>query len=117
MEPLEKAEIAVHESTTLELLCGKVTHNVSVVSKYLRENNLPQPSFDRHAPLTFVPAKSPVYIQNARQDLMEAALKLFQLANGPSEYIPTLALGVSLFHRIYQEFLVLMIDKYRSIIT
>jgi hypothetical protein len=82
------------KSSKLELLGDAVARNVSIVSDYLQKNNLPQPSFERNASLTFIPPKSPSHIQQAHQALMEAALKLFQLASGPIEYIPNLALGV-----------------------
>ncbi|OKL62670.1 hypothetical protein UA08_01176 [Talaromyces atroroseus] len=88
-----KDRTRVPETTKLESLKDDVVRNVSIVSDYLQKNGLPQPSFERNAPLTFIPPRSPSHIQQARQDLMEAALKLFQLASGPIEYIPNLALG------------------------
>jgi 6-hydroxytryprostatin B O-methyltransferase len=78
----------------LEDLAKQVTDNSTKISIFLQDSGHRQPSFDRDAPTTFIPAKSPPEIRTARQHLLEASLKIFQLAVGPSEYIPNLALGV-----------------------
>nr|WCR31483.1 O-methyltransferase [Talaromyces sp.] len=90
---MDPSRMEAPKASSLEILGDEVTRNVSILSKYLLQNDLPQPSFERSAPLTSIPPKSPAFVQQARQDLMDAALKLFQLASGPSEYIPNLALG------------------------
>lgn len=77
----------------LEELSWKITRNASVVSQHLASNGLPQPSLDREGPSTVLPNDSPQDIQRARQELISASLELFQLATGPSEFLPNLATG------------------------
>ncbi|PWY71774.1 S-adenosyl-L-methionine-dependent methyltransferase [Aspergillus sclerotioniger CBS 115572] len=77
----------------LEELSWTITKNASIVSQYLAAHQLPQPSVHGDGPSTVVPSKAPPAIQQARQHLMAASLELLQLAIGPSEYLPNLAMG------------------------
>lgn len=79
----------------LEELSLTITHNASVVSQHLKANNLPQPSFNSDGPSVVIPRDSPQSVIKAQQDLIAAALEISQLAIGPSEFLPNLALGVS----------------------
>ncbi|THC89106.1 hypothetical protein EYZ11_011453 [Aspergillus tanneri] len=90
----EKLEQNGHSSSLLEKLANEILQKSIQISMYLAANDHAQPSFDRDAPITCIPANAPPEIRKARQDLMEGSLKAFQLAMGPSEYIPNLALGV-----------------------
>lgn len=78
----------------LEDLSAKIQENVCRISLFLRRDGHALPSFDVDAPVTTLPASAPTEIHAARQALMEAALQTFQLAAGPSEYLPHLAVGV-----------------------
>ena len=78
----------------LESLSWRITKHSSIVSEYLRAQALPQPSFASDGPSTVVPREAPQYVRQAQQQLVSAALELSQLALGPSEFVPNLALGV-----------------------
>ena len=80
----------------LEALSSTIAHNASAVSNYLRANHVTQPSFDSDGPPAVVPNDSPPYVQQARHELIAAALEMVQLATGPSEFLPNLATGVRL---------------------
>ncbi|KAH8698978.1 sterigmatocystin 8-O-methyltransferase [Talaromyces proteolyticus] len=80
-------------SFPLEELAWQCTKNAIAVSQYLSANELPQPSHEPDAPSSTLPKDAPPNIRRARQSLMNAALQLFQLAAGPSEFIPNLAPG------------------------
>ena len=82
----------------LEELSKTITTNARTVSQYLEANHLPQPSSKSDGPSTVVPSGSPPSIQQARQNLITAALETLQLAIGPSEFLPNLATGVRLEH-------------------
>ncbi|KAI1452578.1 sterigmatocystin 8-O-methyltransferase [Annulohypoxylon moriforme] len=77
----------------LEELAWQCTRNAVAVSQYLSAQNLPQPSHEADGPSSTLPKNAPPNIQRARQVLMDSALQLFQLAAGPSEFIPNLAPG------------------------
>lgn len=78
----------------LEDLATRIQENAGRISSFLRGNGHSLPSFDVDAPTATLPASAPTEIHAARQALMEAALQTFQLAAGPSEYLPHLAVGV-----------------------
>ena len=92
----------------LEELGRTVTKNASIVSQYLSENHLPQPSLNGDGPSTVVPTGSPQSVQEARQNLISASLEILQLAIGPSEFLPNLATGV----RLERSFLQIENDVY-----
>lgn len=80
----------------LENLAHQVMENSKIMSDFLRSSGHPQPSFEREAPPSTLPDFAPEHIRDARTKLMEVALRTFQLALGPKEYIPNLAVGVSI---------------------
>lgn len=79
----------------LEALSQIIAQNASVVSQHLKANNLAQPSFESDGPSVIIPRNSPQNVIKAQQGLIAAALEISQLAIGPSEFLPNLALGVS----------------------
>lgn len=81
-------------ASPIEDLAEQVAVATKTLSEFLRSNGHGQPSFDREAPSTTLPPAAPKEILVARQNLTEAALKLYQLATGPSEYLPRLAVWV-----------------------
>jgi hypothetical protein len=92
----DKSHEAADAAFPLEELSWTITKNASIVSQYLGSNGLPQPSFNSDGPETVLPGDSPQAIQQARQKLIAASLELYQLAVGPSEFLPNLATGVHL---------------------
>ncbi|KAI0517276.1 sterigmatocystin 8-O-methyltransferase [Xylaria bambusicola] len=77
----------------LEELALRCTKNAIIVSQYLAAHDQPQPSHESHGPRSTLPKAAPRNIQQARHGLMSSALELFQLAAGPSEFVPNLAPG------------------------
>lgn len=103
-KPIENSSNTIMGSftpdSTMEKLSSIISANVSIVREYLHSSSYPEPSFDRESPSTTLPAAAPENIRVARQALIEASLKLQQLATGPSEFLPNLAVGVSCVSRI-----------------
>lgn len=97
----------------LDELSAIITRNASVVSEHLKANNLPQPSFNSDGPSIVIPRDSPQNVVKAQQELIAAALQVSQLAMGPSEFLPNLALGVS-FARLYYRIRMKMLTDYSS---
>jgi hypothetical protein len=93
---VDESHGVVDSALPLEELSWTITKNASIVSQYLGSNGLPQPSFNGDGPETVLPGDSPQAIQQARQKLIAASLELYQLAVGPSEFLPNLATGVYL---------------------
>ena len=80
--------------SSLEGFAQEATDNARIIGDYLRSNGLPHPSFERDAPANAF-LSAPNEVLAARSELTEAALRLLQLAQGPQEYIPNLAVNVS----------------------
>jgi 6-hydroxytryprostatin B O-methyltransferase len=94
----------VSDKQPLVHLASAISENANIVSGYLVTNSLPQPSFEAGGPSVIVPVSAPPNVQLARQKLLAASLEIFQLATGPSEFLPNLATGVSAFN-IVQPFI------------
>ena len=77
----------------LEIFAQEAIDNARTISTFLRSNNLPHPSFERDAPANAF-LSVPKDVSSARSRLTEAALRMLQLAQGPQEYIPNLAVNV-----------------------
>src|SRR5690349_20526976 len=85
---------AADAASPLEILAAEISANASLLSSYLRKENHAQPSFERDAPTSVLSPSAPDDIKAARQALIDSSLRTFELARGPCEYIPTLAMGV-----------------------
>ncbi|KAJ5345345.1 hypothetical protein N7452_003349 [Penicillium brevicompactum] len=83
-EPAAKTDL-------LNELASSISSNARLVSTYLHSESHTIPSFDRDAASTAVPASAPGEIKAAREALLDASMRMFQLASGPSEYLPNLA--------------------------
>lgn len=83
------------ENLPLERLSSAISVNAFIVSRYLGTNHLPQLSFEAEGPSVIIPVNASPNVQLARQRLHSASLELFQLATGPSDFLPNLATGVS----------------------
>ncbi|KAH8695143.1 sterigmatocystin 8-O-methyltransferase [Talaromyces proteolyticus] len=84
--------------SAIEQYADQISRSAKTLSDYLRANNQPQPSFERYAPTSTLPASAPEDIALARRDLTEASFKIFQLAVGPSEFLPHLTAN---FHVLF----------------
>ena len=73
-------------TASLEQLATTIGSTVSVLTKYLQEKNLPQPSFLPDGPTDF-PSEAPLKVASARVDLVTAARQLYFLALWPRESV------------------------------
>ncbi|RPA88298.1 putative O-methyltransferase [Ascobolus immersus RN42] len=78
----------------LEQLANELSSATKIVADYLRTSGHVQPSFDREAPSNVLPPDAPLEIKNARTQILDASLKIQQLAQGPAEFLPNLQVGV-----------------------
>jgi 6-hydroxytryprostatin B O-methyltransferase len=81
--------------TLLETLAEQASASATAISVYCQTNGIPQPSFSSEHAADTLPASAPESIKKANQTLIEAALKIQQLATEPSQYLPRLAVHVS----------------------
>ena len=71
----------------IEDLAKAIALNTIKVSRYLHDHHLPFPSFNVEAPdKCFIPSEAPK-IEDARQEILEATLKLHNLMLGPREFL------------------------------
>lgn len=86
--------MSVTAMTSIVDLAKIIVENTSKVDQYIREKNLPQPSFDINGPVKPV-ADAPSKIQAARDAAAEACLELQQLLNGADSLIfPDVCLAI-----------------------
>ena len=64
-------------------LAQKIAKETDKLEAYMKENNLPMPSFDVDAPADF--PKLPEEIQKSRQEIIYSTKELGMLAHGPRE--------------------------------
>ena len=89
----EAGGIDCSQPSPLESFAQEAIESVKTISNFLRSNDLPHPSFARDAPANAF-LSVPEDVLAARSRLTEAALRLLQLARGPQEYLPNLAVNV-----------------------
>ncbi|KAK5660695.1 hypothetical protein OQA88_12059 [Cercophora sp. LCS_1] len=77
------AEPATESTSRMIALAKKITQETEKLEAYLKENNLPTPSFDVDAPADF--PKLPADILQSRQEIIFATKELGILAHGPRE--------------------------------
>ncbi|EED14270.1 O-methyltransferase, putative [Talaromyces stipitatus ATCC 10500] len=63
-------------------LAQLISSQTSIIDSHLQINNLPQPSFDQNGPTEPIQNETPE-IQRAKTDVIEAAIELRQLLEGP----------------------------------
>ena len=80
----------------MEELTRDLARSVQALGDYLHASGQAQPSFDRATPPSVLPSDAPKDAHIAREGIMDCALKIFQLAAGPSEYLANLQTGVCL---------------------
>lgn len=84
---------------SLDTLSHEIGKNAALLSEYLKANALESPSFEAHGPAKVLPDHVPGAMQRAREELIAASVDMFHLAVGPSEFLPHLAVGVSMIIR------------------
>lgn len=83
-ETRSNAEPAPAQSTSrMVTLARKIASETEKLETYMRENNLPMPSFEVDAPADF--PTLPADIQRSRQEIICATRELGLLAHGPRE--------------------------------
>ena len=72
-------------------------NNVASLTRYLDSVGYDQPGWHRATPINVLPPDAPTDIHIARENIMETAMQLFQLAAGPAQYNNNIKNAVS-FH-------------------
>ncbi|KAI0115703.1 O-methyltransferase [Nemania sp. FL0031] len=77
----------------LELLVQDLAKQTVRLTDYLQANKLPEPSFERDAPIINISSLAPAEIQVTKEKLLDNALQIFQLVAGPGEYLQNVITG------------------------
>ncbi|KAI1039955.1 hypothetical protein LB505_006053 [Fusarium chuoi] len=77
----------------LEVLVQDLNKNTTTLNGYLRANKLPEPSFERDAPIINLSPDAPEEAQVAKEKVLDSALQIFQLVSGPGEYLQNVITG------------------------
>ncbi|KAB8207674.1 hypothetical protein BDV34DRAFT_234095 [Aspergillus parasiticus] len=77
----------------MEELSRSLVNDVEVLNNHLVSTSRPLPSFDRHTPTVVLPNGASPDAHDARERILDNALRLFQLAAGPSAYLLNLQTG------------------------
>lgn len=67
-------------------LAQLISSQTSLIDQHLRDNNLPEPSFDPDGPTEPIQNETP-NIQKAKTDVIEATIELRQLLEGPIKLV------------------------------
>jgi hypothetical protein len=70
---------------TLVSLAAKITELSETLSSYLRENNIPAPTFAADSPTSYANLSPEIFM--TRQVLLDTLMDLWYLTQGPSESI------------------------------
>ncbi|GES66777.1 O-methyltransferase [Aspergillus terreus] len=79
--------------SAIEQLAQSLVKDITRLSDYLESTGHPVPFFDRHTPTVILPDNASEGAQAARERILDYALRIFQLAAGPSEYLANLQTG------------------------
>lgn len=88
-----QATTTTDSQVTLTGLAAKITELSETLTKSLTENNVPLCTFDVDSPATYATPSPDIYMQ--RQKLIETAMDLIYLSQGPNESIFNYAHNVS----------------------
>ena len=91
--PIIEAAFSTRTSNLIEL-ANTIKRETERLDRYIKDSNLPEPSFDVDAPLTFT--KLPDELKRAREEVMRATKELGTLVTGATESIRWLAWNVGL---------------------
>lgn len=75
-------------------LSAKIAANTAKVGQYYVDNRIPQPSFDRNAPLTSSVPPEAADIEAARQAVIHDCEELRTLMLGPTEFVADIGFTV-----------------------
>ena len=80
------------ELSALESFAVQILASAKTVTEYCSSTGHPQPSFggDHELDLDVLPKAAPEHVLLARQDMIDAAKKVQQVATEPSQYVPQL---------------------------
>ncbi|PQE28730.1 bikaverin cluster-O-methyltransferase protein [Rutstroemia sp. NJR-2017a WRK4] len=78
----------------LEVLVQDLNKNTTILNGYLRANKLPEPSFERDAPIINLSPDAPEEAQVAKEKLLSSTLQIFQLVSGPGGYLQNVITGI-----------------------
>jgi 6-hydroxytryprostatin B O-methyltransferase len=81
-------------SSPLGLLVLDLNEQAKLLTEYFRVNGYPEPSFERHRPLSSLPPQASTEMRITREKLLDDALQIFQLISGPGEYLPNATVSV-----------------------
>src|SRR5437762_10564195 len=84
----------MRKQSPLESLAEQICSAAKAITVYCQSNDHPHPSFDGDSTIETLPSSAPQDILSARQTIVEAALKIQQLATEPNQYLPCLAVHV-----------------------
>jgi len=85
----------------MEDLAQQISGATSILTKFFSSSGLPEPSFDKDAPLQF--PDCPEEIQVARRHLREATQELYTLVTGPGEHLRWLVCSVGLCPAVHSD--------------
>ncbi|KAE8356308.1 S-adenosyl-L-methionine-dependent methyltransferase [Aspergillus coremiiformis] len=85
--------MAFTAKSPMEELAKSISEDVKILNDHLHLAGHPVPSFDRHTPTTVLPVGCAPDAHLARERICDHALRLFQLATGPSEYLLNIQAG------------------------
>jgi hypothetical protein len=71
----------------LAQLAESVLNNTKVLDSYLRDHDLPAPSFDADGPTNFGISADEPHVERARTEAIEAAAELADLLQGPMNFL------------------------------
>ncbi|KAJ5703181.1 hypothetical protein N7488_010729 [Penicillium malachiteum] len=80
-------------SSAMEQLSQSLAKDVGSLTEYLNSIGSPAPSLDRNTPTVVLPNNATEEAHATRERILDSALKVFQLAAGPSEYLANLQMG------------------------
>ncbi|KAL2863146.1 O-methyltransferase-domain-containing protein [Aspergillus lucknowensis] len=85
--------MALTAPPVMEQLVQSLVKDVTRLTDYLESTGHPAPSFDRSTPPVVLPDDASEGAQAVRERILDYALRIFQLAAGPSEYLANLQTG------------------------
>lgn len=86
------------KSQTLVEFADQVADTARAIAAYCKSQGHPEPTLyptDSEKSLDILPSSAPLDIQIARQDLIDAAKRVQQIATDPAQFLPELAVHVS----------------------
>ena len=80
--------------STVQTYAKTISSAADLIAEYCTANDLPQPSLRPDAPAVTIPLSAPLAVRDARQRLVDAAIRVQQVVMEPGDYITRLAVQV-----------------------